>query len=145
LSNWSGHWHGYGPWTGSRKEYGQEDLRMPGPAPSGSFLQAFLNSTLPPLQSGHALLRVNQTTGDRTWTALADALTWLGNTYTRHPPMGAVGLDLEGKLAYSKDFLGRGSDDSWAYYTANYSYVSFQVVSCPNRFLRTIPCPRPPA
>ena len=31
--SWQGHWHGYGPWVGSRDAYGKESLRRPGTHP----------------------------------------------------------------------------------------------------------------
>ena len=84
--SWSGHWHGYGPWTGSRAEYGKEHLRRPGASPDDEQTRAFLAETLPPLMTGHALLRRNQAAPGRTWTTVRDAVDWLTNTYAGRPP-----------------------------------------------------------
>lgn len=65
---WSGHWHGYGPWTGSRDAYGQEALRRPGVELNSEQTRAFVAATLPPLMTGRWLMRQNQTAADRIWT-----------------------------------------------------------------------------
>ncbi|MEV7655306.1 hypothetical protein AB0O39_14155 [Streptomyces anulatus] len=64
----SGHWHGYGPRTGSRDAYGQEALRRPGVGLNSEQTRAFVAATLPPLMTGRWLMRQNQTAADRTWT-----------------------------------------------------------------------------
>ena len=148
--SWSGHWHGFGPWTGTRAEYGKEALRRPGIQPHDVHTRAFLASTLPPVQTGHALLRRSQASAERTWTQLADALHWLRSTYAQHPPLqqadtgGQAYLDLDTKLRYAADSLRRGSDEVWAYYTPAYSFVSYEVICCPHRFFPDLPCPCPP-
>jgi hypothetical protein len=84
--NWTGHWHGYGPWTGTRDEYGKEHLRRPGPSPDDEMTRAFMAEALPPLMTGHALLRRHQTAPERTWTAAQDAVGWLTTMYADRPP-----------------------------------------------------------
>ena len=145
MDDWSGHWHGYGPWTGPRSEHAKEDPRRPGKDLSRNDpkTQAFIAGSVPPVETGHALLR--RPREGRTWTDLADALTWLEKNYRQHPPTGDLGLDLPDKLRYATDFLSKGSDAVWSYYTSGYvSYVSYEVICCPHRFHPTIPCPLPP-
>ncbi|MER5771013.1 hypothetical protein [Streptomyces sp. NPDC001985] len=141
--NWSGHWHGYGPWTGSRDTYAQEALRRPGSHPEDPHTRAFIASPLPPMQTGHWLLRTGQTTPDRTWSALSQALAWLAEIHAAHPPHGRYpGVDI--KLAHARDALPRGTDVVWVHYTRTQHLVSLSVVCCPQRFHPGIPCPGAP-
>ncbi|WP_329385785.1 hypothetical protein [Streptomyces sp. NBC_01716] len=147
--SWSGHWHGYGPWTGSRNAYGQEGLRRPGTHPNDEQTRAFLSSTMPPMQTGHWLTRRTQTSADRAWTDLPDALDWLKTAYGANLPFEREDgkrayLDLPTKVGYAEDSLRRGSDAVWVHYTKSSNLVSFSVVCCPQRFLPEIPCPLPP-
>jgi hypothetical protein len=143
------HWHGYGPWVGTRSEYGNEALRRPGRDPNDEQTRTFLGSSLPPIQTGHALLRRNQTAAGRTWTAPGDALDWLRSCYARHPPIERgdgkqAYLDLDTQLEYAESGLGIGLDVVWAYYTGSQGFASLQVICCPHRHLPNIPCPLPP-
>ncbi|MBA0053024.1 hypothetical protein E0L36_19740 [Streptomyces sp. AJS327] len=149
--NWSGHWHGYGPWTGTRHEYGKEHLRRPGPAPDDEQTRTFLAQTLPPVQTGHALLKRNQTTADRTWTVVCDAVDWLKKTCAVNPPYERAGspsrthVMVEEKAHYAEDALSRGVDVVWAYYIKSQNFVAYSVVCCPNHFHPGITCPLPPS
>jgi hypothetical protein len=141
MTTWKGHWHGYGPWTGRREDLAVEHLRRPGPDLSrpDPNTTAFIRGELPPMQTGHALLR--KPARDRTWTDLNGALTWLEKTYVGHPPGDGQATDLVGRLAYARQFLAGGSDDVLAYYTAGFSFVHYEIICCPNRFHPSIVCP----
>ncbi|MFI7086969.1 hypothetical protein ACIBUR_25655 [Streptomyces anulatus] len=147
---WSGHWHGYGPWTGSRDAYGQEALRRPGVELNSEQTRAFVAATLPPLMTGHWLMRQNQTATDRTWTRVVGAVTWLKSTYEANPPAerddgGRAYVTLEHKIAHAMDSLPRGVDVCWVHYTKSQSLISFSVVCCLNHHHPGLPCPLPPA
>ncbi|MEW2307957.1 hypothetical protein AB0918_04740 [Streptomyces sp. NPDC006864] len=147
---WSGHWHGYGPWTGSRDAYGQEALRRPGAEQNSEQTRAFVASTLPPLMTGHWLLRQNQTAVERTWTRVVGAVTWLQSTYEANPPAdrddgGRAHIALEDKIEYAMDALPRGVDVCWVHYTKSQSLISFSVVCCLSHHHPGLPCPLPPA
>lgn len=148
--NWSGHWHGYGPWTGSRHTYGQEGLRRPGAHPNDEQTRAFLASPLPPMQTGHWLMRRDQAEAHLTWTDAVDAVDWLKKTHGAHQPFDRADgsqayTDLGTKAAYAEDDLPRGNDVVWVHYTKSTNLVSFAVVCCPHRFHSGIPCPLSPA
>jgi hypothetical protein len=144
------HWHGFGPWTGSRNEYGNEALRRPGLDPNDERTRAFISSTLPPVQTGHSLMRPRQTSADRTWTNVEGALHWLRHTHDAHLPVQLASgeqayLDLESKLKHAEESLLGGADVVWAYYTRpSYGFVSFEVICCPHAFFPDLACPRPP-
>ncbi|MET8839659.1 hypothetical protein ABZW67_06125 [Streptomyces rubiginosohelvolus] len=147
---WSGHWHGYGPWIGSRDAYGEEGLRRPGAELNSENTRAFLASSLPPLMTAHWLMKRNQISADRTWMDMGVALAWLTKAYEENPPFTRPdGLEsyisLEAKLEYATDVLPLGVDVSWVYYTGSRSLISFSVVCCPNRLHPNIPCPLPPS
>jgi hypothetical protein len=150
--NWPGHWHGYGPWIGDRKEYDQEQLRRPGFSPDDDQTRIFLASTIPPLMTGHALLRRQQTARDRTWTTVQEALDWLTQIYAdRPPPFTPSGLyatpeeQRQSKIRDAEAHLPRGTDTIWTYYTRNGSFISYEVICCPSRIHPDIPCPLPPS
>lgn len=145
----SGHWHGYGPWVGSGPEYAREGLRRPGTEFHSQQTRVFLDSKLPPLMTGHSLMRVNQTARERTWTDVKDVVAWLSACYAENPPFrlengGSSYGPLERKVSYVIDALPRGVDVVWAYWTKGGSLASYSVVCCPNHFLPEIPCPLPP-
>ena len=147
--NWSGHWHGYGPWTGTRDEYGKEHLRRPGTSPDDEQTRAFIAETLPPVMTGHALLRRHQTASDRTWTTVQDAVDWLTRIYADRPPYErSDGLrayvPLEAMVRGAEGHLPLGKDTVWAYYGRNGAFVSYSVICCPSFFHPDIPCPLPP-
>lgn len=140
---WSGHWHGYEPWTGTREEYGREQLRCPGRNPDDQQTRDFLSGTMPPVQTGYALLRVRRTSADRTWTTVGDAVDWLRQTYAERPPSGDY-LPLEEMIRHDEELLPLGKDVVWAYYSRGGYFVSYSVICCPSIFHPDIPCPLPP-
>jgi len=147
--NWSGHWHGYGPWIGTRAEYGKEHLRRPGASPDDEQTRAFLAETLPPMMTGHALLRRHQAAAGRTWTTVPEAVDWLTKTYADRPPFEHPGgvrayAPLEVKVRDAEEHLPLGVDAVWAYYGRAGEFVSYSVVCCPSHFHPGIPCPLPP-
>jgi hypothetical protein len=167
--NWSGHWHGYGPWTGPPETYAKEGGRRPahpnGPPavldPGDRRQQAVLDryreaaaeftaGPLPPTMTGHWLMKTGQVSADRTWTDVSIALAWLEKSYQAAPPFDrsdgkAAYVGLNVKLAYASDVLPRGVDVSWAYYVPTKNLTAFAVVCCRNRHHPDVPCPsRPP-
>ncbi|MGP4088026.1 hypothetical protein [Streptomyces sp. KR55] len=166
--NWAGHWHGYGPWIGSPDLYHQEGNRRPPhpdpppPPTSDDDKQAirllqryreaaheFENSGLPPIMTGHWLVKRGQTAADRTWTDITDAVEWLKQRYTDNPPFERPDglrayLPLGTLIAYTYDGLSRGVDTTWCHYTQGKSLLSMSVVCCPNLFHPDVGCPLPP-
>ncbi|MBT2445043.1 hypothetical protein J7E93_34135 [Streptomyces sp. ISL-36] len=147
------HFHGYGPWIGSRDAYGAEGRRRPGLEPGDMQTREFLASSLPPMQVRHWLMRKDQTARERTWTSAAEAVAWLRRVYEENPPFirddsGRAYLSLEDKATAALEALSRGSDAVWVYYTKASSLASFSVVCCPHRPFSTIDpiitCPLPP-
>ena len=147
--NWSGHWHGYGPWIGSRSEYGQEHLRRPGTSPGDEQTRMFMASTIPPIQTGHVLLRRHQAARDRTWTTVQEAVDWLTKNFNDRPPferadgLGAY-LSLASRIEGAEEYLPLGADTIWAYYTRSGAFMTFEVICCPSRLHPDILCPLPP-
>jgi hypothetical protein len=147
--NWAGHWHGYGPWIGTRAEYGKESLRRPGATPDDPQTREFMAATLPPLMTGHALLRRNQAARDRTWTTVQDAVEWLTKIYADRPPYEHPGgvrayVSLEEMVQGAQEHLPLGKDTAWVYYARTGEFVSYSVICCPSHFHPDIPCPLPP-
>ncbi|MGX1029589.1 hypothetical protein [Streptomyces sp. SAI-097] len=158
--SWSGHWHGFGPWTGSPATYFNEGNRRPAhvilPDPGAScadrYREAaseFTNGALPPLMTGHWLLKRGQAARARTWTDAAVATEWLKEQYVINPPFeradggqAYVGLDV--KLDYALNVLPRGVDVSWVHWTPSRSLFAAQVVCCPNLHHPDLTCPLPP-
>ncbi|MDT0446755.1 hypothetical protein [Streptomyces johnsoniae] len=146
--NWAGHWRGYGPWVGSRDTYGKEHFRRPGLLPHDEQSRAFLAQAIPPMMTGHWLLRREETAAERTWTDADLAVRWLNKLYVEYPPFSRddgkrAYTDLKTKLDYARDALPRGVDVAWVHYNRLSNLVSFSVVCCPNHFHPGIPCPRP--
>ncbi|URN16621.1 MULTISPECIES: hypothetical protein [Streptomyces] len=167
--NWSGHWHGYGPWIGAASLYAKEGGRRPahsnGPPmvtdPEDRKQQQVLDryreaaaefqtGNVPPLMTGHWLMKQDQAAAERTWTDVGIALAWMTKNHEANRPFerpdgrrAYVGLD--GKLAYAADVLPRGVDVCWVHYTTSKNLFSLSVVCCPNRFHPEIPCPLPPS
>ncbi|MEU6318114.1 hypothetical protein [Streptomyces sp. NPDC047009] len=154
---WTGHWHGFGPWIGPLTRYAQEGSRRPAhpvrPAPDADhatrYQEAageFATSSLPPLMTGHWLAKQGQAAAARTWTDTADAVEWMKQHYTDHPPFErSDGLQsyvsLDAKLAYAFDVLPRGVDVCWVHYTQSRNLISLSVVCCPNLFHPDLNCP----
>lgn len=148
-TNTPGHWHGY-VWTGSGREHADESLRRPGLALNQPHTQAFIASKLPPLMTGHWLLKRSQTSASRTWTDVAEAVSWLMAQYDKNPPMKREDglkayVDRERWKAGACDRLPGGTDIHWCYWTQSGSKTSFAAVCCPNHFHPEIPCPLPPS
>lgn len=143
MDNWTGHYHGFGPWTGTRDEFHKEHLRRPGRDPIDQQTRDFLAGDMTPVQLGQELLRRTKVAPERTWTDVEEALDWFGKTWVANPPGGDV-LSLNKTIEYSRGHLLRGSDICAGYYTPGFSFVSFSIICCPNRFFPDIPCPLPP-
>ncbi len=167
---WQGHWHGFGPWVGPPAEYAKEGSRRPvlpdpPPAPTEGdkeFKKAakalerwhevrrdFPVTDLPPIRTGHWLLRKNRASQERTWTSVDEAVTWLTKEYEEMPPF----VREDGKQAYASledhqagalERLPLGTDALWIHYTQAQQIFSAAVVCCPNHFFPEIPCPLPP-
>jgi hypothetical protein len=121
-------------------------MRRPGTTPGDPHTEAFLRSKMPPVRTGHWLMRRNQVAG--TWTDPGEAVRWMEKQYAANPPMeGEDGkqayVDLEAKAAYAVEALGHGVDVSWGYWTQSRALASFSVVACVNRHLPELACPRP--
>lgn len=165
--NWAGHWHGFGPWVGTVAQYYEEGNRRPphpdppSPAMDGDkqavrlqrrYREAaaeFYGSALPPVMTGHWLVKRGQAAADRTWTDVTDAVEWLKQRYTDQPPFErADGLrayvPLDALIASAYDTLPRGVDVTWSHYTPGKSLLSMSVVCCPNLFHPSVACPLPP-
>lgn len=139
MRDWDGHWHGFEPWVGPRDEF-KDHLRRPGKDPRDEQTVAFLSNSMTPLMLGHSLLRKSQVARDRTWTDVEAALDWYRKTWLRHPAGGDM-LPLDKTIEYGRGHLLRGSDVCAGYYTPGFSFVSFAIICCPNRFFPNIPCP----
>jgi hypothetical protein len=105
----------------------------------------FPTSSLPPMSSGHWLLKRNQVAPERTWADAATAVDWLSKHLLDNPPMerdvGTAYADLDTKRAYALEVLSGGADVSWVYYNRSGNIVSFSVVCCPNRHHPELACP----
>ncbi|MFI5475023.1 hypothetical protein ACIA6D_33040 [Streptomyces cacaoi] len=109
----------------------------------------FQNGTVPPLMTGHWLMKRSHAAIDRTWADVNDAVVWLNKNYSENPPFERddgkrAYSDLDGKIAYSREALRLGSDVSWVYYLQSQNLLSMQVVCCPNHFHPDLACPLPP-
>jgi hypothetical protein len=160
-----GHIHGFGPWIGSPDSYHREgDRRAPHPDPPAppasdddkvairilqryrEVMAEFPTSSLPPMMSGHWLLKRNQASAERTWTDPTAALDWATKHYLDNPPTEREDgqhwyLDLETKRDYARDVLPVGVDVSWVYYNRSGNIVSLNLVCCPNRHHPALTCP----
>ncbi|MFE9923255.1 hypothetical protein ACFYQA_17220 [Streptomyces sp. NPDC005774] len=159
--NWAGHWHGFGPWTGSPESYFKEGNRRPAhtiqPASESDhatrYREAageFATGSVPPLMSGHWLMKRGQAAHARTWTTARDAVDWLTQRYQSTPPFErSDGLQayegLDAKIACALDALPRGGDVSWVHYTQSRGLFSVSVVCCPNLHHPDLVCPLPPS
>ena len=139
------HWHGY-IWTGASADLKDESQRRPGP-PGAPERQAFIRSSLPPVQTGYWLLR--PPAAGRTWTSPDDAVGWLVGNYERHPPYERVAgtaayVSLDDRKATTRDGLVNGVDAWWQYYTSGMGQVVFAAICCPHTHLADVTCPKPP-
>lgn len=155
-----GHWHGYGPWVGPRRLMELEYLRRPASldmsllrVPSGmnahpqeTFLP-FAQRTIPPMMTGHYLLRRPEGLDQRTWTTVPPAVDWLTTIYKQFPPLRRP----DGKQAYASlewhqecahRTLLHGSDVVWSHYLEDLRFTSSAVICCPSLpFHPAIKCP----
>ncbi|WP_052390763.1 hypothetical protein [Streptomyces sp. NRRL B-24484] len=157
--DFSGHWHGYGPWIGTSALYHTEYLRRPQPidpatlkSPKGQAFDAehykpFEQRTIPPMFTGHYLLRRPADLADRTWKDPDSAVEWLAGIYRRYLPAprfdgGAVDCGLDAKTHHARTAIAHGTDSVWCYYITGDRLISYAVISCPNLPLHPeIPCP----
>jgi len=151
------HWHGY-LWTGTGAELKNEALRTPG-LPNSAETQAFLRNSMPPVRTGHYLLRRDATSRDLTWTDVDRVIEWMSANYERRPPMsGDVGfptvnghtpmagdVGLEARRRISRDGLINGVDGGWGYYTSpSGGFFTIAAICCPHTHMPEIPCPLAP-
>lgn len=146
--SWDGHWHGYG-WAGNAADYFKESTRRPGSA-NDAHTQTFLASRVPPMMTGHWLMRRAQTLTECTWTNVREAVDWLRQRYDAQPPIlradgGRAYADVDVRIGYALDVLPRGVDVTWGYWTSPSTLASHSVVACVNRFHSQIPCPLEPS
>ncbi|MEU2062328.1 hypothetical protein [Streptomyces sp. NPDC013455] len=163
--SWTGHFHGYGPWIGSPDSYHREGDRRPPhpdpPAPPASdedkaairilqryreVMAEFPTSNLPPMMSGHWLMKRNQAAHERTWTDATAALDWMVKHFLDNPPMQREDgrqayASLDTRREYVLDVLPVGVDVSWVYYNRPGNIVSLNLVCCPNRHHPDLTCP----
>ncbi|WP_234311753.1 hypothetical protein [Streptomyces griseus] len=106
----------------------------------------FPASNLPPVMSGHWLMKRSQASHERSWADPVAALDWLTKLFLDNLPMERedgrppyAGLDT--KRDYALDVLPVGVDVSWVYYNRSGSMVSLNVVCCPNRHHPDLTCP----
>ncbi|WP_234367534.1 MULTISPECIES: hypothetical protein [Streptomyces] len=108
----------------------------------------FTTSGLPPMMSGHWLLKRNQASVERTWTDASLAVDWMTKHYEDNPPLQSEdGKPTYGDLASKREYvltvLPGGADVSWVYYTKSGNIVSLSVVCCPNIHHPDLVCPLP--
>ncbi|MFJ5921172.1 hypothetical protein ACIQF6_01065 [Kitasatospora sp. NPDC092948] len=155
------HFHGYGPWIGRPDQYHAEYLRRP--APFDATWQAMVSSmkspdqeahlpfeqrTIPPMQTGHWLLRRPPYLGRQTWAEPKEAAEWLAGMYDQYPPAqrtdGApTDIGTAAKAGCATTALTHGTDVVWVHYLPGERMFSASVVACPNRFHPHTPCPYP--
>jgi hypothetical protein len=140
------HWHGY-TWDGTAADLRDESQRRPA-GPNEPETQAFLRSSLPPVRTGHYLLR--RPDAGRTWVDPDEVINWLVAQYERRPPQerenGAQAyVGLNSWIGTSCDGLVSGVDAWWQYYINNSGgQVVWAAICCPHTHLLDIPCPMPP-
>ncbi|WP_328434609.1 hypothetical protein [Streptomyces sp. NBC_00425] len=145
--NWTGHWHGFGPWIGSGQSHKEESRRRPGQGARDPQTELFVRDKRPPMMTGHWLMKTDQVAG--TWTSVEDAVAWLQERYEAAPPMvrddgKAAYVELPDKIRYALDVLPRGVDVTWCYWTQTRMLASYSVVCCRNLAQHHLACPSPP-
>lgn len=139
--DWSGHWHGFG-WTGFAASYFREFQRRPDELLSSTHSREFIASPLPPMMTGHWLLKSSQASRERTWTDPDGAMEWLCKQHEEIPPaQGLTYVPLESRILYWKERLPFGGDVTMSHWTSGNRLASFSVVCCPNRFHPDLACP----
>lgn len=139
------HWHGY-TWNGTTADLRDESQRRP-TGPGEPETQVFIRSSLPPLRTGHYLLR--RPGAGHTWTDPDDVITWLVAQYHRRPPQerenaAQAYVALEARIEHSRDGLVNGVDAWWQYYISGGGQVVIAAICCPHTHLPDIACPMPP-
>lgn len=141
MAVWSGHWHGFG-WSGYAGPYFKEFKRRPGPSLESKHAREFLASPLPPMMTGHWLLKASMAHPDQTWTTPDDAVAWLCRQHEETPPDTALTyVPLESCIPRWRERLPSGGDVTLAHWASGNRLASFSVVCCPNRFHPDLPCP----
>ncbi|MFI5803139.1 hypothetical protein [Streptomyces sp. NPDC051561] len=110
----------------------------------------FPTTDLPPIQTGHWLIRRNRASPERTWVVVEGAVAWLTEAYKATPPFSRTDgkqayVSLEEHQAQALERLPLGTDVLWVHYTQAKHLFSAAVVCCPNHFFPEIPCPLPPS
>ncbi|MEU5554084.1 hypothetical protein ABZ738_30355 [Micromonospora sp. NPDC047793] len=121
--------------------------RSPGRDLSSAQAVAFVQATIPSIETGHYLLRRSQTARERTWSDVDGALGWLAETYAKHPPDRTLSyLPQEARLHHTRTGLMAGSDAVWHYTTSVGAdrVIVYVVICCPHRHHTRTPCPLPP-
>ncbi|MFB7931450.1 MULTISPECIES: hypothetical protein [Streptomyces] len=103
-------------------------------------------TNLPPMMSGHWLMKRGQANRERTWTDSTAALDWMVKHFLDNRPMEREDgrrayVDLDTKREYARDVLPVGVDVSWVYYNRSGNIVSLNLVCCPNRHHPALTCP----
>lgn len=136
------HWHGY-EWTGAASELKEGDHRRPVDDPMR--MPAFMSSTVPPIQTGHWLMRRKAAAASRTWVTPDDAIAWLLERYECNPPSRELSyVSQEDRVLHTRDGLINGVDAWWHYYTGGMGVAVFAAICCPHTHLQ-LPCPLPPS
>ncbi|GGQ93297.1 hypothetical protein [Kitasatospora griseola] len=157
------HFHGYGPWIGRPDQYHAEYLRRPAPfntewrdmvdamkRPDQEAYLRFEERTIPPMRTGHWLLRRPDCLAGQTWRESKEAAEWLAGEFERHPPVPLpdgrpIHPGLSAKVEYAAAALTNGTDVVWMHYLPGDYMFNACVVVCPNRHLPDLPCPLPPS
>ncbi|MGW3229388.1 hypothetical protein [Kitasatospora sp. NPDC001095] len=110
----------------------------------------FEQRTVPPMRTGHWLLRRPSYLADQTWREPKEAAEWLAGKYERHPPAPLsdgrpIHPGLSAKVEYATAALTNGTDVVWMHYMPGERMFSASVIVCPNRHLANLPCPLPPS
>ncbi|WP_404868223.1 hypothetical protein ACI1MP_08475 [Kitasatospora griseola] len=158
------HFHGYGPWIGRPDQYHAEYLRRPGTLPQewrdertkqrkSLDMEAYLpfdKRAVPPMRTGHWLMRRPDPLARQTWGEPKEAAEWLARMYEGDPPVPLpdgrpIHPGLSAKVEYAAAALTNGTDVVWMHYLPGDYMFNACVVVCPNRHLPDLPCPLPPS
>jgi len=119
-----GHWHAYS-YTGHERPPDSEMSQVDSPCP--------------PIEVAHWLRKpASRIVG--THTGRDTALDWLEAQLEDLPPV-PHDLPVKTRLSYAEEFLGRGADVVWGYYTVTQRYAARAMIACPRAGEN---CPAPP-